>query len=322
MKVGMISLMGGQTQRLSSHNAGWTFTLREILKSKGYSQVDFLKQTDIIEDYDAICINNGVNFKAGAWNFIGGPPATLVSLLLQLQKYEGRLFSFNEEVNLNDLVQARKELVMLKNDEFPQVELCKTTQNGPKLIIGDSHTVSIYRPGWAISRNDGATLYGALKNDGQRIKTIIEGGSYSSLHLYFGNIDARFHLGKFDNHLGATHDLFYKYVRFAGELVKQGYDVTLQGLIPIEDESRKIPGTGLYKGVPFNGSMEKRQDLVDWFNFRLEAEASRFGYTANLWNFEYPLDFKFMEATRSVHIRPEHYYYDEFRQTYMDVPLF
>ena len=38
--------------------------------------------------------------------------------------------------------------------------LCKNNTN--KLILGDSHSVSIYKPGYCINRNDGKTLNGFL----------------------------------------------------------------------------------------------------------------------------------------------------------------
>lgn len=314
----MISLMGGQPQRLSSHNSGWTFTLREILRSKGYSKVELLHQRDFahMHEYDAVCINNGVNFKEGGWNFIGGPPATLGPLLLSLSDFVGDVFSFNEKVDLNDLVASRKELADLKDYWMPEVQTLNTTQNGPNIIIGDSHTVSIFRPGWGISRNDGQTLFGAVRDNGSWIKSIIADRSIGRIHLYLGNIDVRFHLCRQSNPLSSLHDLVYDYIRVIKEFTDQGIEVTVQGLIPIEDESRKIPGTGLYLKKPFFGSQEERQELVNWFNCRMQAEADKAGYTFQQWSFDAPLDFQYMEATRSVHIRPEHYYYDDFRNTF------
>ena len=323
MKVGMISLMGKPSTRLYSHNAGWTFALIEILKSKGYSQVDLLTQTDDISGYDAICINNGINFTEGAWNFIGGPPKTLVSLLVQLQKFEGNLFSFNAKVDLSDLCNSRKELVMLRNDKFPEVELCNTTQNGPKLIIGDSHSLSIYRPGWGIARNDGKTLFGALKDDGAFIKDILAYRSISDIHLYFGNIDIRFHLARQAAPTVAVYDLAERYYNFACKLRDAGYYVTIQGLIPVEDESRKIPKSGMYYGEPFYGEYALRDELVVRFNEQMAVycDPSRFvedgpNVEFKQWSFPRPLPFEKMEARQSVHIRPEHYFFDEFKDTF------
>ena len=309
MKIGMISLMGNQPQRLSSHNAGWSFMLRSLLKQEA-DQVDFLKQTDDIHSYDMLCINNGINFKAGGWNFIGGPPKTLVSLLIQLQKFNGRLISFNEHVNLSDLVQSRNELVMLRNDDFPLVSIRRTDEN-PKLILGDSHSLSVYRPGWGLSRNDGKTLHGFLKDPQYYIDEDV-----TDLHLYFGNIDVRFHICRQPDPRRAFAELTRNYLDVIAKLISDGINVTVQGLIPIEDESRKIPGTGLYKGQPFYGTREERQSMVDLYNDAMKRYSVSLGFTFVEWDFTSPLDFNCMEARQSVHIRPSDYYYDEFTNTF------
>lgn len=314
MKIGMISLMGNQPQRLSSHNAGWTFALKEILTSKYNGEVYLLKQTDDINRFDMIVINNGINFTAGAWNFIGGPPETLAPLLQKLSTYKGKLISFNHKVDLANLVEKRKEFADLKGTQFPDVELHSTLDNGKKLIIGDSHSLSVYRPDWGISRNDGKTLFGALRNDGEFIRhKIDEAGDIDSLHLYFGNIDVRFHLMRQPNPKEATLKLVRDYVEFVVRLSK-GYDldVTIQGLIPIEDENRKLPGSGKHNGNNFYGTQEERQELVDYFNLLLRKNSFVGYYNFEEWDFEAPLSFDLMESRQSVHIRPEFYYFEEF----------
>ena len=315
MKVGMISLMGNIPQRLSSHNAGWSFCLREILIAKGYDSVDFLKQTDNIESYDVIVINNGINFKEGGWNFIGGPPKTLKDLLVQFCNYKGRIASFNEKIDFKNLVRSRREFAgYIWPKYWPEVELWNTAISGPNLVLGDSHSLSVYQPGYGISRNDGKTLHGALRDNGAFIKDKLNEFSYEKVHLYFGNIDIRFHLMRQLNPADAVRKLVDDYLNVIHSI---NADVTVQALIPIENEDRKIPGSGLYKKQAYFGTREERQALVNLFNhLMIEAEKAG-GFTLEYWKFLSPLNFDLMEARQSVHIRPSEYFYDSFRESFV-----
>ena len=59
----------------------------------------------------------------------------------------------------------------VKNDwtfEIPQtLDLLKTSD---KLVLGDSHSISVYKEGHTISRNDGKTLKGFLNKGLQNYK--------------------------------------------------------------------------------------------------------------------------------------------------------
>lgn len=320
MKIGMISLMGKPPTRLSSHSAGWTFALQSITNDKFGSIPELLTQEDDISQYDMIIINNGVNFNGKSWNFIGGIPKTLPSLLQSLSSFKGRLVSYNVAIDLNELLTARKELTQLDwPNKMPNVELLNTWDGFENVIIGDSHSLSVYRPGWGISRNDGKTLFGALK--GGWINEKINGlTNVKKLHLYFGNIDIRFHIARQSDVAVGLNTLFRSYVDLIGNLQDSGVEVTVQGLLPIEDESRKIPGTGLYKGEPFYGDQATRQDFVNRFNKALRSASNAMGFSMLEWGFEAPLSFDVMEGRQSVHIRPANYYFRDFTDIFNPQP--
>ena len=82
------------------------------------------------------------------------------------------------------------------------------------LVLGDSHAVSAYKPGANISRNDGKTLYGILKEGMQNY--IPEGTKH--LISYFGNIDIRHHLGRQKDPLFSTIKLAEDYIKHLEEL--------------------------------------------------------------------------------------------------------
>ena len=86
-----------------------------------------------------------------------------------------------------------------------------------------------------------------------------------------------------------------------------GCKVFIQGLLATEDESRKIPGTGLYKDKPFFGTQEQREQMRNLFNDYMRQHS-------NVYNFKFiepwldsPLSFDDMEARQSVHVRPDSY---------------
>ena len=90
-----------------------------------------------------------------------------------------------------------------------------------------------------------------------------------------------------------------------------GFTLELQllHLIPIENESRKIPGTGLYKGKGFYGTQEERTGYVKIFNSGLDLIAEKLGFNVAKWdslNYD-ELSFDDMESRQSVHIRPSSY---------------
>ena len=304
----MIGISGNPSTAGYSHNGGWTqVILNQIQNRYGHQATcEIVKNGNAIHEYDVVIINEGVNYKKGSWNFFGGMQERSVDMVKALTSYQGRVYAFNEDICWKSLLK-RKELreAGFTIDDLPKVITINTRNNGPRLIIGDSHSISIHRSGYGISRNDGATLFGALKEGG--ILRNFDFNGISHVELYFGNIDVRFHLGRQSDPIKAAKQLVTRYLLFVQQLSNKGKHVTVQGLLPIENESRKIPGTGKYKGENFFGSQELRQELVDYINDKLEREAPIYGGVYRGWNLPQPLPFGCMEARQSVHLRPDYY---------------
>ena len=312
MKIALIGISGKPSIALFSHNGGWTYTIKSILKNtKG--DVDIVTKPNDIHEYDAVCINEGLNYKKGSWNFFGGMQEYSLEILKHLNKYQGKVYCFNEDICWESLIK-RKEIrdIYKSKDDFPEVVTLYTDRKTDKIIIGDSHSVSIYKPGYSISRNDGATLFGSLKEGG--ILRSFNFDDYNNIVLYFGNIDVRFHIhrqGKFN----ALDKLIKDYCDFVNSLIKKGHDVIVQGLLPIEDESRKIPGTGLYKDNAYYGNRAERQSYVDYFNIVMYERSLYYGFNFRSWDlpkdgFDSP-KFKCMESRQSVHLRPSYYLFKD-----------
>lgn len=187
------------------------------------------------------------------------------------------------------------------------------------LVIGDSHSGSVYTPGSIMLRKDGRSLQGIIKKG--VLKEISDFGydpkQLKSLTCYWGNIDIRHHLCRASDPRQATLDLVNSYV---AELVNvqqvAGYEIEVVSMLPIEDESRKLPLTGYYQGTPFFGTRKQRQEVLQVFNDALASAAVDRGWKLFTWPEEwYRLDgIEFietvMERPRSVHIAKKFYRWD------------
>lgn len=300
-KIGMIGVISNPVKSLNSHNGGWTLACKSILETKFNNNVDLLTEKENWDSYDVLVVNEGVNYKEGSYNFFGGVQESVKERLKKISNFKGELYCINEPIDYNDVCNKRKELESFRGINFKIPTVLKTNNVNDKLILGDSHSVSIYRPGYSISRNDGKTLFGFLKKG---LNTYLD--NVKELVFYAGNIDIRFHI---DNNGGffAVDDLII-------ELESQLKDLDLEKismccLLPIEDESRKIPSTGQYKKVNFFGSRETRAKYVKYFNFRLKEMCYRNGFECLEWYFNYDeeLSFDSMESRQSVHLRPKSY---------------
>ena len=186
-----------------------------------------------------------------------------------------------------------------------------------RLVIGDSHTPSVYTPKSIVLRKDGRTLAGILKKG---IKKEITDFGYDydqvkQLTCYWGNIDVRHHICRTDDHTKNVNELLDAYERELLEHDRNGKKIELVSLLPIEDESRKLPSTGLYLGTPFFGSRVERQSVVRHLNEGLAEMADQHGWTMFNWpKAWYEMDgvefMEKMEKPRSVHLARRFYRWD------------
>ena len=194
-----------------------------------------------------------------------------------------------------------------------------------RLVIGDSHALSQYGGGDVIIRNDGQTLYGALKNGFFNKETMR--GSHIPVHAldhntvvrlpvvtYFGNIDLRHHLARLSDPVASTMELAREYVRQLTQFKKdwQVPEIAAVEALAINEDGRRIPKTGWYKGAPFYGSWEQRSGLKDIFNATLQTAGKKAGvkiiaHPEHFVNDEGELSLEVMEKPQSVHIRPSEY---------------
>jgi hypothetical protein len=301
MKIALVSMMGNVGSTLNSQGGAYGLILTKMVKDTfPEDQVDVNPDPSTWQDYDNIFVAEGVNFVEGSFNVPGGPQPLHYEKMKAIAAREHGVTCINHEFDFEGFNKRLK----IEGLQFPVAQFVDIfTTHGiqtRKAVIGDSHALSVWRPKHTLDFTPGRTLHGFLKrNTPEEINE-----KYDEVTLYFSNIDLRFHLMRQENPRAATGELFRKYIEFA----KQLKNVTLVNLLPVEHESRKIPGTGLYKKQPFFGTRQERMDLRDAANRIINNSGLKTIQWPNEWIDEdgtKMLDI--LEMKQSVHLKPKHY---------------
>ena len=330
-KIGIDGLVSTLTTRKASHKGAWPRIIRSMLINSGYSNVHILSKNSKWDDYDAIIMDLGMEFK-GTFNLFGGANDELHARLIQFAYYKGKLFSYDKDFpSIVDLIETRyhtgsekfKSLAGIKElFREKKVHTIDHIYCSDYVVLGDSHCISQYEPGYMLYRHDGQTLHGFLSRPPQEFFDIKDG--IKKIKLYFGNIDIRHHLMRQDDPVESMEKLVSHYfTRIACLMSLHGIkSVDIISALPIESESRKLPKTGYYKNTPFYGERQERAILSSCFNELLFDYAkntegvsvvlhpTHFLLEDSSGNPTDELDMEVMEKPKSVHISPEHYYWD------------
>ena len=305
MLVGLVSMMGNVGATLNSQGGGYGLIQTKMLwDNHPHDTVDVNPPPSMWGNYDLLYICEGVNFVEGSFNVPGGPQPLHTEKMKAIAEFNGELRYSNSIFDFNKFNQRLK--IEATFPETHRVSFYNTFLahglESRKAVIGDSHALSVWKPQYTLDFTAGRTLHGFLKRES--VEQI--NNRFDEVTLYFGNIDLRFHLMRQENPQQATADLFNRYVEFAKQLKK----ATLVELLPVEHESRKIPGTGLYKKQPFFGTREDRMqvreianeiinnsglEVIQWPSEWIDADGTKM------------LDI--LEMKQSVHLRPKHYPY-------------
>lgn len=299
-KIAIFGVLASPSMSMSSHNHGHVLYLMSQLKSiYPGKKIEVIKYDQSLDQYDEIVITEGVNFREGTYNVFGGITGKIISSLQALSEFKGDIVCYDNNCpDYNEFIVKRK-IPLKVNISIAK----KRFSNFQKMIIGDSHSLSVYKPGYYLDRNDGKTLYGAINNIGLR-KYVVE--ETQEAIFYFGNIDLRFHLERQGSPAQSAIRLARQYVEAVKELGLK--KASIVELLPAEHESRKIPGTGLYKGRSYFGTKDGRKVLKSIFNDVLYGS----GIEILKWDHlpltsEGDLSFDAMESRQSVHLRPSSY---------------
>lgn len=317
--IGIDGVIGSFSSRITSHKGAWPRLIKNQLLQIGYSDVKVLEKKDDWTDYDIILIDHGMEFK-GTFNLFGGANDALYERIKKFEDYKGQIISIHIPMpDVGDLIRSRHktgselfktldgDLISAKCKKIRHFDIVDKTSN---LLLGDSHSFSMYIPKFMVSRNDGQTMHGIIKKG---LKTMIP-DYVKNLILYFGNIDIRHHICRQDHPEQAIKDMLLKYEEEIKSLNITGR-IELIKALPIENESRKLPKTGYYKDTPFAGTWEERTRIVELFNSILESICERnnwrcYSHPNCYLNDDKELSFDVMEKPKSVHLSREYYRWD------------
>jgi len=299
-------------KRAASHRGAQGVMYGDQIREKyGHCDVNYGGEITDHNSYDALWVYHGNDYSGGLNMFGGVYGFPYVQNTVNFSQFKGKVYSIGmdfppyHQMIKNKLEAAKKEIqpewydVDLDNLERMHLESIRVNypNETSRLVIGDSHSICMYRPGWTVNSVPFKTLNGALK---EGFDTFIP-YEVKELECYFGNIDIRHHIIRLGE---KVEDLADRYMEEARK-----YNAKIYELLPIENESRKIPQSGFYKGQPFYGSWSERNEARNRFNDYIEKEYGIIRWTSHLYNSQGELDFKYMEKPQSIHLSREFYPY-------------
>lgn len=262
MKIAIYSPNGTLTAKEGSHRTAWAFMRADQISREGHD-VDVImtrdEKTTDWEQYDKIYCYLGMEW-AGAINLFGGATDENREKFDRLIGFGDKLEWLDERpVGLGDLIAKRwpnfpKEVLNARAIGAP----VHTQKASSYIILGDSHSLNWYIPGASVIRHDGKTLFGALESG---ISSFLQ-HTPKKLCVCFGNIDIRHHLMRQEHPIPAMTDLVVRLQQQLHDYQKEtGCEIEIVAPVYIENESRKLPKTGWYKGTPFAGTWAEREKL-------------------------------------------------------------
>lgn len=328
VRIGIDLVIEGVPKKPGSHKASWLYMWASQLRAQGHDakvihdneswdnyDYIYLWQNSLVEDF-TVNVFGGISDKTvlKVKRLLEVDPSKLISLDVKMADYgkliKSRLHNKSCSVLARELDLDRVSEICREIPVFTQKDL-----NTDWLIIGDSHSFSVYQPGAMVSRNDGKTLNGILTSGIQ--SEIDRFNPVKRLTLYFGNIDIRHHLCRLNDgdYRRNTDSLLSRYEEQLKELSEK-YVVEVISALPIENESRIIPNSiGRYKGEPFYGSWSLRNECREYFNAALKEICNSLG----VMYYEHPgsyineageLSFDVMEPKQNVHLSRQFYRWD------------
>jgi len=317
-RVAIDDAVTSYSSNIASHKTAWCHVIKAKLASLGI-QAQVLGKRDSLVGFDTWLIALPMEFQ-GTFNLFGGADDGTALRIHRLLDFTGSIWVADQSMPDVGLMVGQRmrsgSPEWLKLDPNAISERCSRIQtldltlSAKTFIYGDSHAVSAYVPGADISRNDGQTLFGTLREGlAHRVPSGLE-----HLVTYFGNIDVRHHLCSRPDPVQSAKALAEDYV---AQVAAMRIDrKSIVQLLPIEHEGRQIPKTGYYKGAPFSGSREKRIEVMQAFNARLRELAPANGIELISWPEQWytmaPEDYasRYMERPKSVHLSRQWYQYD------------
>lgn len=309
MKIAIYSPNGTLSPKEGSHRTAWALMRADQISRDGHD-VDLIYTRDESktnwEQYDKIYCYLGMEW-SGTLNLFGGASDE------NREKFD-RLIGFGDKLEwLDERPVGLGDLIAKRWPNFPKDALNARATGAPVhtqkassyIILGDSHSLNWYIPGASVIRHDGKTLFGALESGISSFLPYIP----EKLCVCFGNIDIRHHLMRQAHPLLSLGEMIVNLEKQLAQL--EDAEIEIVAPVYIENESRKLPKTGWYKGTPFAGTWEEREFLRKKMDESLREMCLDRGwkyleYPFYFRNNEGEMDEEYMEKPGSVHMSWAH----------------
>lgn len=306
----------------ASHVRGWAeYWARQLNATVAPKDFDMYNA-------DVLCFDHGVNATPGFLNLFGGVSDEIAARLIELVDRKSMPlisldYTFAEMGYVENLrkrmgqnttsVLLTPSLIDAVEERFkkPSGHLTVYDLEDGDVFIGDSHTTSFSTAKARVSRRNGLTLHGALR-DGYFEDELAKFKDVKSVTLCAGSIDIRHHIMRQPDPPIAVDELVAAYVKKAKEIIwdsNASVSVKLCAPVPVEYEERRIPKTGYYKGQPFTGGQRARAEMTKRFIARLYESRLPIIQPPAEWYTMDPEQYAKdnMELMSSVHISPAKY---------------
>ena len=164
MKAAIVGMLNNIGSSQSHHGGGYYHVMTSILKSEHIvGDLDINPDPSTWNEYERLYILEGVNYQENVFNFIGGPQPEHRAKLEAMANYKGLAIAVNVPIDLNVFnkrFNIDHQFTAINCIDFAKLHGGVTR----KLVRGDSHSLSVWRPGFGLDRTDGKTLHGFLKD--------------------------------------------------------------------------------------------------------------------------------------------------------------
>lgn len=340
MKIAIDNPIRNISPNIASHRSAWAYLWREMLIEDGHEVRVLHDSEDWDAGYDLIAIYWGMEWN-GSPNMFDGLSPAVFERMDRFVRYHGKIPFVNLDVDIGDLFLRRMRSRVTNQNKTTDPRAThewieslfaalngndKWTQDGLKvrsgIVVGDSHSLSSWKPGHYCKRMDGKTLRGLTKtlvDDIAPFDMSSHGGlgNLDRISVNAGNIDIRHHLLRpregWADWRAYLDDTLSKLV----EAIKRTEipEVELTHALPIEDESRYLRQSVCLEGSKFTGSWAERWAVMEHFNDRIDEVAAAEGWSVHRWPDDWYARtkedpkwfFEVMEKPYSVHLSRQHY---------------
>lgn len=312
------------TDRIASHRSAWPRMQKCMVDNAfGTKSTIAFGNADLVKEGTWL-VSTPMEFKGDVFNLFGGytrETRDRIARVLDMDLANIKAL----EVPIGDIERILRPRAAKTDFDFTEAEWSKIRDlmncevikhedlvlDIQRVVIGDSHSISRYKPNTVVYRHDGLTLHGLTERG---VNTYLPDYFVPHLVINAGNVDIRHHLCRQLDPASSARKLITNLKVQLEDLQESGligtFEVTAP--YPIEFEGRKLPKTGYYKGTPFFGSHPQRDRIRSIMTNEMKYQFDNVYEWPTNWYMMDPEDYArtYMEKPGSVHLSPEYYEWD------------